>query len=58
MTQLATDFQECDVGGKGRLTLAEYKAMVGRHEVRGGVNGGGPPLVLRTSGGSIRVSHR
>ena len=34
MTQLATDFQECDVGGKGRLTLAEYKAMVGRHEVR------------------------
>ena len=29
-----------------------------RSEVQGSVNGGGPPLVLRTSGGSIKVGHR
>jgi hypothetical protein len=30
----------------------------GRNEVRGTVNGGGPPIVMRTSGGSIKLGHR
>jgi hypothetical protein len=33
-------------------------ARVERAEVRGTVNGGGPPVVLRTSGGSIKISER
>lgn len=33
-------------------------AHVERSEVRGTVNGGGPPVVLRTSGGSIKIIER
>jgi hypothetical protein len=42
---------------KSRLQLDDG-ARVERNEVRGSVNGGGPPLVLRTSGGSIKIGER
>lgn len=33
-------------------------SKIERNEVRGAVNGGGPPIVLRTSGGSIKIGGR
>ena len=32
--------------------------QIRKNEIRGTINGGGPPLVLRTSGGSIKVGRR
>lgn len=46
-------------GGTVKNTLNfDPGARIERAEVHGSVNGGGPPIVLRTSGGSIKISER
>ncbi len=53
---------EVDARTSGGSVKSELRldpgAHVERSEVRGTVNGGGPPVVLRTSGGSIKISKR
>jgi hypothetical protein len=42
-------------GGRAESALAVRSEIVSRNELRGTINGGGEPIFLRTSGGSIHV---
>lgn len=55
---VAFDLDAATSGGKveaGGLTIALESGGSGRSKLKGKVNGGGPPLTLRTSGGDVRV---
>ena len=55
----AFDLDAATSGGTVKLSLElDPGAEVSSTRARGPVNGGGSPLVLRTSGGSIKISHR
>ena len=42
-------------GGNVRATITEQPGLITKSSIRGTINGGGPELRLRASGGSIRI---